>query len=148
MSDVAQPQQVVPQPQNPNLFPCPDCNRMCSRAAASCPQCGRPFAARQQQSPPTQPLYPVATHPAPPQVHYHNYPQPFRQQQLWSPGVAALLSFLIPGVGQLYKGRVGSGLVWFFAVIVGYMMLILPGLILHVICIVAAASGDPYRRGG
>ena len=27
-------------------------------------------------------------------------------QRLWSPGVAALLSFFIPGLGQLYKGSV------------------------------------------
>ncbi len=31
------------------------------------------------------------------------------------PGTAALLSFLFPGAGQLYAGRVGRGIVIFFA---------------------------------
>jgi TM2 domain-containing membrane protein YozV len=29
-----------------------------------------------------------------------------------SPGVAGLLSFLIPGVGQMYVGQVGRGVAW------------------------------------
>ena len=69
---------------------------------------------------------------------------PYRQR-LWSPGVAALLSFLIPGAGQLYKGNVGSGILWFIVTVVGYFLLIIPGLILHLICIITAASGDPYK---
>jgi hypothetical protein len=28
---------------NSNLMPCPDCRRMLSRQAQSCPQCGRPL---------------------------------------------------------------------------------------------------------
>jgi hypothetical protein len=28
---------------NPNLVPCPDCERMVSRHATACPQCGRPL---------------------------------------------------------------------------------------------------------
>lgn len=63
----------------------------------------------------------------------------------WKPGIAALLSFVIPGAGQMYKGNVGRGLVWFFIVIIGYSMFILPGLILHIICIFAASSGNPYK---
>ncbi len=27
----------------PNLYPCPDCGRMVSRSATTCPQCGRPL---------------------------------------------------------------------------------------------------------
>lgn len=63
----------------------------------------------------------------------------------WSPGVAAVLSLIIPGAGQMYKGNVLSGLFWLFIVIIGYVFLIIPGLILHLICIVLAASGDPYK---
>ncbi len=37
-----------------------------------------------------------------------------------------------------------GGLCWFFAVIVGYMLLIIPGLVLHLCCIFFAASGEPY----
>lgn len=70
----------------------------------------------------------------------------FPQQQYWNPAVAAILSFFIPGVGQMYKGDVGTGVIWLIVVIIGYIMLIIPGLILHLICIITAASGDPYKR--
>ena len=65
--------------------------------------------------------------------------------QKWNPGVAAVLSLVIPGAGQMYKGQVGNGLVWLICVIFGYMFFILPGLILHLFCIVGAASGDPSK---
>ena len=67
------------------------------------------------------------------------------QERKWSPGVAAVLSLLIPGAGQMYKGEVGAGLAWLFFVIIGYFLVLIPGLILHVICIITAASGDPYK---
>lgn len=70
------------------------------------------------------------------------------RQQLWSPGVAALLSLIIPGAGQIYKGNVGTGLAWLFFVVIGYCLLVVPGLILHIICIVTATSGNPYKQGG
>ena len=59
----------------------------------------------------------------------------------WSPGVAAVLSLVIPGAGQMYKGKVGIGLIWLVCVVIGYVLFIVPGLILHLICIVTAASG-------
>src|SRR6185369_12062933 len=56
-----------------------------------------------------------------------------------SPGIAALLSLVVPGAGQFYAGRPGSAVMWFVCVAVGYL-LIIPGLFLHVLCIVSAAS--------
>jgi TM2 domain-containing membrane protein YozV len=67
--------------------------------------------------------------------------------QRWSPALAAVLSFLVPGLGQLYKGQVMNGIVWFFLVGVGYLALVLPGLLLHFFCIVGAASGNPWTPG-
>lgn len=61
----------------------------------------------------------------------------------WSPGVAAVLSFFWPGLGQMYKGSVIGGFLWMIVVITGYFMMVVPGLILHLICILAAASGNP-----
>jgi hypothetical protein len=61
----------------------------------------------------------------------------------WSPGVAAVLSLVIPGAGQMYKGQVGQGIAWLLGVILGYAFFIVPGLILHLSCIVTAASGSP-----
>ena len=63
----------------------------------------------------------------------------------WSPGIAAVLSLVIPGAGQMYKGQVGAGLLWLFCVAVGYVLLIAPGLVLHIVCIVNAASGSEAR---
>jgi len=51
-----------------------------------------------------------------------------------SPIVAAGLSMLIPGAGQLYAGKIVSAILWFMVVSAGYA-LILPGLILHLFCI-------------
>jgi TM2 domain-containing membrane protein YozV len=67
------------------------------------------------------------------------------QERKWNPGIAAVLSLIIPGAGHLYKGQIGAGLAWMFFVVIGYFMLVVPGLILHIVCIVTAASGDPYK---
>jgi TM2 domain-containing membrane protein YozV len=53
-------------------------------------------------------------------------------------GVAAVLSLVIPGAGQMYCGRVGEGLAWLLFVVIGYAMFIAPGLLLHVLCIFGA----------
>jgi hypothetical protein len=66
--------------------------------------------------------------------------------RFWSPGVAAVLSLIIPGAGQMYKGRVLIGLMWLFVTIVGYLLFILPGFFLHILCIITAASGNPYKE--
>lgn len=57
-----------------------------------------------------------------------------------SPGVAACLSFIWPGLGQMYTGRIGAGLGWMVGTILGYAALVIPGLILHVLCIFSAAN--------
>ncbi|HCV81951.1 MAG: hypothetical protein CMP12_16495 [Zunongwangia sp.] len=68
----------------------------------------------------------------------NNYPK-------WSAGVAILLSIFFPGVGHIYKGEVLVGILWLIFVTIGYILFIFPGIILHLICIVTAASGDPYK---
>lgn len=62
-------------------------------------------------------------------------------QKTWNPGVAAVLSLIIPGAGQLYKGEIAHGIIYFIFVPLGYLLCI-PGLILHIFCIVRAASKD------
>jgi predicted nucleic acid-binding Zn ribbon protein len=57
-------------------------------------------------------------------------------------GLAAVLSFLIPGLGQLYKSQILGGLLWWVAVSVGYFLCIIPGFFLHVVCIFDAASDN------
>jgi TM2 domain-containing membrane protein YozV len=90
---------------------------------------------------------PPPINPHQPQVHYH-YQYPYPTQQVWSPAVAAILSLFIPGVGQMYKGRVGEGILWLIFTPIGYIFLILPGLIMHIICIINAAQGNPHKQGG
>lgn len=63
----------------------------------------------------------------------------------WEPVVALILSIILPGAGQLYKGQAGNGILWFFLTVIGYMAFLFPGVILHVCCIIGAASGDPYK---
>ncbi len=57
-----------------------------------------------------------------------------------SVGVAILLSFIFPGLGQMYKGNIGQGIIWAIVVTIGYIALLIPGIILHLICIGFAAS--------
>ncbi len=64
----------------------------------------------------------------------------------WRPGVAALLSFLLPGLGHMYKGKVGFGILWFLAVVVGYCAYVIPGLFLHLVCIGSAMTLPKERR--
>ena len=52
--------------------------------------------------------------------------------------LAALLSLFIPGAGHLYKGHVISAILWFLLVGSGYVILFLPGLISHGLCILLA----------
>jgi TM2 domain-containing membrane protein YozV len=64
---------------------------------------------------------------------YQNQSTPLRERK-WSLGVAAVLRLVIPGAGQMYKGNIGTGLFWLIIVEIGYFLLIIPGLILHLIC--------------
>lgn len=102
----------------------------------------------------TPPPFKSATPPPPPKSSDYTTSPPLQNVQInipqqpyqkWSPGVAAVLSFFIPGVGQMYKGDILSGILWLIAVPIGYFLLIVPGLILHLICIITAASGNPYK---
>jgi len=60
-----------------------------------------------------------------------------------SPGIAALLSFIIPGAGSMYMGSVVLGLVLFCMTVVGYLLFILPGLVMHLVTVMVAATSKP-----
>jgi TM2 domain-containing membrane protein YozV len=47
-------------------------------------------------------------------------------------GVPALLSFFIPGLGQIVKGQAGKGILIFFGVGIGFVLLFIPGIIVWI----------------
>lgn len=55
-------------------------------------------------------------------------------------GIAAVMSFLIPGLGQLYKGHVVSGLFLFVVTLLCYGLFIFLGIVPHIVAIVDAGS--------
>lgn len=60
--------------------------------------------------------------------------------------VAGVLSLIVPGAGQLYAGYPLSAVLWFVVVSIGYLLLIIPGVILHALCIAQAASAAHHPR--
>jgi TM2 domain-containing membrane protein YozV len=67
-------------------------------------------------------------------------------QAAWNPGIAAVLSLVIPGAGQMYKGQLGRGFAFLFGAAIGYVLLIVPGLVVHLIAIIDAFSTSPVPR--
>ena len=55
-----------------------------------------------------------------------------------SPGIAAVLSVLLPGLGHVYSGRLGAGALWFLGTAFAYWAVILPGFLVHALCIWSA----------
>lgn len=58
------------------------------------------------------------------------------------PGVPMALSVIVPGLGQFYDGRRFAGCLWLFVTLVGYVPFIVPGILLHLLAILAAG----FRR--
>ena len=52
-----------------------------------------------------------------------------------SPGIAAVLSVLLPGLGQVYNGRLLPGALWLAATSVAYWAILVPGFIVHAFCV-------------
>lgn len=93
------------------------------------------FPNRHKLTPRFEPIPP----PRPMLIPRGTYPLATRGGRPASPTLAAALSLLVPGAGQLYTGNIISGILWFILVTAGYS-LILPGIFLHLLCIALAAS--------
>jgi predicted RNA-binding Zn-ribbon protein involved in translation (DUF1610 family) len=121
---------------------CPFCGEKILRRAIKCRFCNEFFDGRDSRPGTSQQIN--ITPAAQPAIHV-NVTQPAYRHPKWSPGVAMALSFFIPGMGQIYKGQLLNGLAWLVCTVIGYMLLIFPGLVIHICCVVGAGSGDPYH---
>jgi TM2 domain-containing membrane protein YozV len=64
-----------------------------------------------------------------------------------SPGIAAVLSVIVPGLGQVYNGQLGAGLLWFLVTSFGYWAILVPGFLFHVLSVYFAyRSAKDWRR--
>lgn len=59
--------------------------------------------------------------------------------------MAAVLSFFIPGLGQLVQGRVIAAVIFFVLTVGGYICFLLPGLLFHLVTILDAAWYAQHR---
>ena len=64
-----------------------------------------------------------------------------------SPGLAAVLSVFVPGLGHLYAGRLGAGLGWFLAAMFGYWAILIPGFPIHVLSVYFAYRAAKEFQG-
>lgn len=62
------------------------------------------------------------------------------------PGIAAVLSVVVPGLGQVYSGRLLSGALWFVGTCVAYSAVLVPGFLVHAFCVWSAYKGALYWR--
>lgn len=59
--------------------------------------------------------------------------------------LAAVWSMMLPGLGQMMKGRIMPGIFWAILVSSGYFSYFWPGITLHALCILDAAF---YKGNG
>ena len=63
-----------------------------------------------------------------------------------SPGISAVLSVLIPGLGQVYCGRLLAGGLWFLGTALAYSAVLIPGFLVHALCIWSAYRSAIFWR--
>ena len=124
-------------------IPCPFCAEPVRAGAQECEHCGETLdvaartakAARRAAKEPTRPTMTFSN------AGGASSNTSAATRPTFSPGAAAAFSFLIPGLGQLYKGEVMAAFGWWLFTGLGYLCCLIPGMIMHTLCIFSAASG-------
>ncbi|MGQ4832909.1 MAG: zinc-ribbon domain-containing protein [Candidatus Asgardarchaeia archaeon] len=146
---------------------CPYCGATIPADAVFCPNCGAQLSSgptaqpAYQQSQPATPTYvpQQAPPPVPPQptVPTTATSYPVAQSKEKDTAIAAILSFLLPGLGQIYVGKVGRGIgIFIGAIIIAFISFILffiPSIIYWAWNIydaynLAKTYNEEYRRTG
>ena len=121
---------------------CPNCGKTSMEGAKFCENCGTALPTGSAPSQPSaqappqyqaQPQYQSQPYSAPPQ-----YGQPvYATVPLKSAGLAAVLALIIPGLGHIYLGKIGDGIVYLvLSVVLGALFfLIVPLIILLILWI-------------
>jgi TM2 domain-containing membrane protein YozV len=68
-----------------------------------------------------------------------------RGERDWKPGIAAVLSFFVPGLGQIYKAQILDGLLFLFFTLVGIAFAGPGGFLVWILSIYNAATFDPDK---
>jgi TM2 domain-containing membrane protein YozV len=63
------------------------------------------------------------------------------------PGIAAVLSVVMPGLGQVYCGRLVAGGLWFLGTSLAYWAILVPGFLVHALCVWSAYQSAREWRG-
>lgn len=115
---------------------CPECGKpLANEAANFCDNCGAKLSAAPTITvqPPKSGAAGSSASAAPEPV---TLVQPVEEK---STAVAAICSLVIPGLGQVYDGKLERGFLIFFGTVIGFFLLIIPGL-----CVWAFGIYDAY----
>ena len=99
---------------------CSSCGSNVEAGKRFCENCGAPLAT----TPAATPQY---ISPPPPAPAFAPQQVPAQQK---SAGLAAVASFLCPGLGQTYNGSFGKGLLILIGTLIGSMIFTIPGIII------------------
>jgi len=126
-----------PQPLSPSLPYCPNCGKPVEGSPAFCQSCGKPLQSTALSTPQAfcshcgSPVDPAAEICPKCGVRIKPPPRPGGAERK-SPGLAAVLSFLFTGLGQIYNGQIGKGISFLvLGIILAFTVLILIGFILY-----------------
>ena len=56
--------------------------------------------------------------------------------------MGGLCAFIFPGLGHLVLGKPVQALFWFVLIVIGYVAMVVPGIVLHAISVIDAARAD------